>query len=138
MYFPVLYIKGSMMNTQANEQDALIKALKMEVSDLKAYVALAARQTGLLQDTLERIVKDTNAAIKGITDSVVVVQRTCEQDRKQFVALQMQLEEDRRKRKEAYEEIAARFDKNESMIKQERKATLEEIQSVYAKLNLDK
>ena len=126
------------MNTQANEQDALIKALKMEVSDLKAYVALAARQTGLLQDTLERIVKDTNAAIKGITDSVVVVQRTCEQDRKQFVALQMQLEEDRRKRKEAYEEIAARFDKNESMIKQERKATLEEIQSVYAKLNLDK
>lgn len=127
-----------MMNTQANEQDALIKALKMEVSDLKAYVALAARQTGLLQDTLERIVKDTNAAIKGITDSVVVVQRTCEQDRKQFVALQMQLEEDRRKRKEAYEEIAARFDKNESMIKQERKATLEEIQSVYAKLNLDK
>lgn len=138
MYFPVLYIKGSMTNTQANEQDALINALKREVSDLKAYVALAARQTGLLQDTLERIVKDTNAAIKGITDSVAVVQRTCEQDRKQFVALQMQLEEDRRKRKEAYEEIAARFDKNESMIKQERKATLEEIQSVYAKLNLDK
>lgn len=138
MYFPVLYIKGSMTNTQANEQDALIKALKREVSDLKAYVALAARQTGLLQDALERIVKDTNAVIKGITDSVVVVQRTCEQDRKQFVALQMQLEEDRRKRKEAYEEIAARFDKNESMIKQERKATLEEIQSVYAKLNLDK
>lgn len=127
-----------MTNTQANEQDALIKALKREVSDLKAYVALAARQTGLLQDALERIVKDTNAVIKGITDSVVVVQRTCEQDRKQFVALQMQLEEDRRKRKEAYEEIAARFDKNESMIKQERKATLEEIQSVYAKLNLDK
>jgi len=127
-----------MTNTQANEQDALINALKREVSDLKAYVALAARQTGLLQDTLERIVKDTNAAIKGITDSVAVVQRTCEQDRKQFVALQMQLEEDRRKRKEAYEEIAARFDKNESMIKQERKATLEEIQSVYAKLNLDK
>lgn len=125
------------MSTQANEQDALIKALKREVSDLKAYVTLTARQTGLLQDTLERVVKDANAAIKGVTDSVVVVQRTCEQDRKQFVTLQMQLEEDRRKRKDAYTEIAARFDKNESMMKQERKATLEEIQSVYAKLNLE-
>ena len=136
MYFPVCMLSDT-MNTQANEQDALIKALKREVSDLKAYVTLTARQTGLLQDTLERVVKDTNVVIKGVTDSVVVVKRTCEQDRKQFVTLQMQLEEDRRKRKEAYEEIAARFDKNEGMIRQERKATLEEIQSVYAKLNLD-
>lgn len=126
-----------MMNAQPNEQDALIKALKREISDLKAYVTLTARQTGLLQDTLERIVKDVNAAIKGVTDSVTVVQRTCEQDRKQFVTLQMQLEEDHRKRKEAYEEISARFDKNEQMIKQERKATMEELQSVYAKIDID-
>jgi len=125
------------MNAQPNEQDALIKALKREISDLKAYVTLTARQTGLLQDTLERIVKDVNAAIKGVTDSVTVVQRTCEQDRKQFVTLQMQLEEDHRKRKEAYEEISARFDKNEQMIKQERKATMEELQSVYAKIDID-
>ena len=126
-----------MTDAQPNEQDALIKALKREISDLKAYVTLTARQTGLLQDTLERIVKDVNAAIKGVTDSVTVVQRTCEQDRKQFVTLQMQLEEDHRKRKEAYEEISARFDKNEQMIKQERKATMEELQSVYAKIDID-
>ena len=126
-----------MMTTQPSEQDALINALKMEVSDLKAYIALAARQTGLLQDTLERIVKDVNTAIKGISDTVVVIQRTCEQDRKQFVALQMQLEDDRRMRKESYKEIAERFDKNEAMIRQERKATMEEVITMNSKLDLE-
>ena len=125
------------MSVQESENDLIIKALKREVSDLKTYVALVSRQTGLLQDTMERIVKDTNSAIKGVSDSLVVVQRTCEQDRKQFVTLQMQLEDDRRKRKEAYVEIAERFTKNEAMIKQERKATMEEIRSLYNKLNIE-
>lgn len=125
------------MSAQESEQDLIIKGLRREVSDLKTYVALASRQTGLLQDTIERIVKDTNTAIKGVSDNLAVIQRTCEQDRKQFVTLQMQLEEDRRKRKDAYVEIAERFTKNEAMMKQERKATLEEIGSLYAKLNLE-
>lgn len=105
-----------MSTTKTNEDEALIRSLKKEVLDLKTYVNMAIRQTALLQDSLERLVKDMNVGINGVANNVTIVQRTCEQDRKQFVVIQMQLEEDRRKQKEALNHILERIKKVESTV----------------------